>query len=499
MQVKKVFVRRYLSHSVAVPRRQTFELLGLPKPFENRFSFPGRFFMADIRITLTDKTIAQLPAPDDGWYLARDTELKGFFVVVGKRKRTFAVQGDLRKGGKRASSIRVSIGDTREMSTRTARATAKEYLSQISLGRHPKAAQQNGLGGASESAEGTATIALDVTLRQAWQRYLAAHLLRKGRSKKTINSYRDHVERIFAEWLDAPLRELATDPARVARKHDDVTKENGPYIANGSMRTLRAIYKHARKTNKKLPSDNPADAVDWNEEKRRDTGMGAGDLKGWFSQLAALENPVRREFHLLMLLSGSRPTALQEIKPSHVDFRRRTLHVPKPKGGSKRAFDIPLSREMVRCLVRVIRFGREMYPSQAIEWVFPADSASGHLAETKEDRDELSKWGNDLRQTFRTIATTAGVSEIDAKLLMNHSVPGVNAGYITRHKLLEDHLRQQQQAISSAVFAALGRSLMEDQALRGWFGPGAARRATRGREIGPADHETEGAPIQQAA
>jgi hypothetical protein len=53
--------------------------------------------MADIRILLTDKTIAQLPNPDDGWYLARDTELKGFFVVVGKRKRTFTVQGDLRQ------------------------------------------------------------------------------------------------------------------------------------------------------------------------------------------------------------------------------------------------------------------------------------------------------------------------------------------------------------------------------------------------------------------
>src|SRR5260221_8489783 len=94
--------------------------------------------MADIRILLTDKTIAQLPVPKDGWYLARDAELKGFFVVVGKRKRTFTVQGDLRQGGKRASSIRVSIGDTSEMSTRAARGIAKEYLAQISRGRHPK-------------------------------------------------------------------------------------------------------------------------------------------------------------------------------------------------------------------------------------------------------------------------------------------------------------------------------------------------------------------------
>lgn len=69
------------------------------------------------------------------------------------------------------------------------------------------------------------------------------------------------------------------------------------------------------------------------------------DLKGWFLELAALDYPIRREFYLFTLLSGCRPTALQETKPSHVDFRRRMVHIPKPKGGAKRAFDIPLSRE----------------------------------------------------------------------------------------------------------------------------------------------------------
>jgi site-specific recombinase XerD len=454
--------------------------------------------MADIRILLTDKTIAQLPNPNDGWYLARDTELKGFFVVVGRRKRTFTVQGDLRQGGKRASSIRVSIGHTQEMSTRTARAIAKEHLAQISKGQHPKADQRGLQVGAVETAAGKPDAHVDVTLRQAWQRYLEAHLVRKGRSETTIDGYRGHVERIFVEWLDIPLRELATDPARVARKHDDVTRENGPYMANGSMRTLRAIYNHARKTNRSLSPDNPADAIDWNEEKRRDTGMGISDLKGWFLELAPLNNPVRREFHLFTLLSGSRPAALQEIRPDRIDFRRRTLHIPKPKGGKKRAFDIPLSRQMVLCLIRAIRFGREMHPSQAREWVFPADSASGHIAETKEDRKELSKWGNDLRQTFRTIATAAGVSEIDAKLLMNHAIPGVNAGYITRHKLLEDHLRSQQQSISSAVFAALGPSIAEIQALHDWLG-GATRRPLLSVRVKPADSDPEHATIRQAA
>ena len=56
--------------------------------------------------------------------------------------------------------------------------------------------------------------------------------MRKGRSEKTISGYRDHVERIFAEGLGLPLRELGMDPARVADKHDEITKEHGPYMAN---------------------------------------------------------------------------------------------------------------------------------------------------------------------------------------------------------------------------------------------------------------------------
>jgi hypothetical protein len=71
--------------------------------------------------------------------------------------------------------------------------------------------------------------------------------------------------------------------------------------------------------------------------------------------------------------------------------------------------------------------------------------------EHKEDRDVLSKWGNDLRQSYRTLAQATAVSELDAHLLMNHSLPGVNAGYITPDRLPRDHLRQQQQRISDLV------------------------------------------------
>src|SRR4051812_13663166 len=145
-----------------------------------------------------------------------------------------------------------------------------------------------------------------------------------------------------------------------------------------------------------------------------------------------MENLLRREFHLLTLLTGSRPTALKKVRIEHIDLRQRMIHIPTPKGGEEKAFDIPLSRPTIRCIIRAIRLGRIVYPEQAKSWLFPADSKAGHLVEHKEERGVLSKWGNDLRQSYRTLAQAAGVSELDIHLWMNHSLPGVNAGYIAR-------------------------------------------------------------------
>lgn len=122
---------------------------------------------------------------------------------------------------------------------------------------------------------------------------------------------------------------------------------------------------------------------------------------------------------------------------------------------------------MILCLVRVLRLGRLLYPIQTREWVFPADSASGHMAEHKEDRQTLAKWGNDLRQSYRTIAQAAGIADLDIHLLMNHSVAGVNAGYITRGKLLNNHLRWQQETNSRKILGA------------GWLEPRGKTSASR--------------------
>lgn len=402
--------------------------------------------MADIKLSLNDRALLQLPLAKDGQYRVRDEDLRGFYVLIGVRKKTFMVHGEFWKDGKRRSKA-MSIGDTDEMTVREARLKAKTLLAKISSGEFFKEEDE-------AAALAQAKAQLGITLREAWARYRTSHMERKGRSEATIRGYVDHVERLLADWLDVPLQTLGDAPAMVAERHDQLTRENGPSAANGSMRTLRAIYNHARKSHRYLPVENPTLAVDWNREKRRDTAMGAQDLPDWFEQARRMRHPVRREFHLFTLLSGSRPGALVQARLEHLNLRNRILHIPRPKGGADRAFDIPLSRAMIRCLIRAIRAARMIYPDKSDQWVFTAESRDGHLVEHKEQRQVLSKWGNDLRQTYRTMGQVAGLSEIDMHLLMNHSLPGVNAGYITRAKLLSGHLRTSQEKLSKTIMDA---------------------------------------------
>lgn len=422
--------------------------------------------MSDPRLSLTDRNILGLAHAKSGQYRVRDTDLPGFFVLIGGFTKSFMIQADLRID-KRRTSIRMKVGEAGEMTAREARAKAKGLLGQIASGVDPRPSRPVRPEPAPDAAIEAGAVP---TLREAWLRFRASHLERKNRSPGTVRGYVDHMERLFRDWLDEPLSRFGEAPRLLADRHDLITRENGPAIANGAMRSFRAVYNHARKTCRALPPENPSLGVDWNPEKRRDTAMGVADLPGWFEQLARIPNPVRREFHLIMLLTGCRPEALKCVRVAHLDLRQRVMHIPSPKGGETKAFDIPLSRALLESIFRLRRIGPVIYPTTGREWLFPSDSPSGHLQEHKEKRTVLSHWGNDLRQTYRTVGQAAEISEVDMHLLMNHALPGVNPGYITRSKLMRDHLRAQQEKLSEFILqGVVGRGRQAPPDLTRWL------------------------------
>ncbi len=393
------------------------------------------------RAVLSNRLVRSLPVPKAGQYIVRDKTLPGFFVVVGKAARTYTIQVDTRRFGARKTT-RKSIGRADQIDAGDARKEAKALIGALQTG-------------ASEATPRRGR----ATLRVAWASYrelLGARVDAGERSPRTLDGYRACIEGYLSGWLDTPLRDLSDDAAGVAERHREITRAHGPYSANHAMRALRAVYRHARKTRleRGLPAELPTDAVQWNRETRRSTGMSQRELAGWHSQLRALPNPVRQEFHLFMLLSGSRPDALRRARWADLDVARRALHFPDPKGGAQRAFYMPLSRAMLQCLWRARRAGRFMHGHAARTYIFPADTPVGCIAETKERRTVLSKWGVDLRQTYRTAALACALGEMDVHILMNHSLGGVSAGYITPSAIM-DHLRAQQEKVSAYLVSGL--------------------------------------------
>jgi integrase len=126
--------------------------------------------------------------------------------------------------------------------------------------------------------------------------------------------------------------------------------------------------------------------------------------------------------------------------------------VPSPKGGEERAFDLPLSGALTDLVRRRIEENRVAHPDSP--WLFPSDSASGHVAEIRADAlGDLV--GHALRHLYATLALEAGVPIAELKFLLNHAVSsgGVTMGYL--HPSL-DHLRGWQETATARILAALG-------------------------------------------
>lgn len=365
------------------------------------------------RIKFTNASVAALPLTKGGQYIVRDTDLKNFFVVVGKTVRTYTYQVDSRSLGKRRTH-REEVGRAGDIDANAARKEAKLEIAKLQTGTGPR---------------GTA-----VTLGRAWASFRDqfAHQVEAGtKSAESLRSYAHAIENVLGDWENAKLRDLSDGTAMVAHKHREITAAGNPAKANVAMRALRLVYRHAYKTRleRDLPRGLPTDAIVWNVQKRRETGMSQDQLAGWYRQLRAMKNPVREEFHLFSLLSGSRPNALRQAQWEWLDVRARTLTFPASVMKGKSDFAMPLSWPMIKTLARARRAGRMMYPQGAKVYLFPGPGSAGHLADSTESRKRLSHWGGDLRQTFVNATKAVGLGGYEARYLLNHSVGDTHDGY----------------------------------------------------------------------
>ncbi len=115
--------------------------------------------MSDLKATLNDKMIGRLALADKGQYLVRDTDLTGFFLVIGTKKKTFTVQGEFWRDGKRHHK-KVAIGSTDDLTTREARTLAKDVLAKIAKGEYAEEAKANEAKAEAAKADAPLSVAI---------------------------------------------------------------------------------------------------------------------------------------------------------------------------------------------------------------------------------------------------------------------------------------------------------------------------------------------------
>ena len=383
---------------------------------------------------ITQALVERGPTPERGKsVLHADTEMRGFYLIVTPTKRSFYVQSLV--NGKQ---VRTKLGDHPSMDAKQARDLARKTLVEMR-------------GGANPNEERRKAKARGITLRDA----LDLHLAAKPLSPRTKEDYRYCCDQYLPDWLDKALAELGADRAGVRERHRKITEKHGASTADTVFRIFRAVYNRGLREHPELPG-NPTANVDYHGLRRRKVDSNADKLRAWGKAVLAL-HPVRRDLHLFMILTGMRRTSACEARIDDLDLDTKRLHVPKPKGGAQRAFDLPLSGPLADLL------GQRQSESPRLHrkspWLFPADSKSGHVAEVAQhELDGLT--GHALRHTYATLALQAGVPIAELKFLLNHAAGNVTMGYLNPSL---DHLRGYQERASAYVLDALGLQWIEGE------------------------------------
>lgn len=381
-------------------------------------------------------------------YVVRDTRTVGFMVAVNKSSKSYKVQRDLwiksvNPNGP-VKTVRKTIGKVGEVSLSDARTKAEAIIEQIKGGIDPNSevpiVQDDGEDVSAWS------------LSRMFAEYMGGMKFR-GCTDRSVEDVSKRFARYLSDWADRPMASIKRSEVRAA--HMRITEDHGPVAANQTMRDFRAAYNFTLKTADNVDDlpENPVRAVTFNKERGSDRVIMKDDLPDWWAKVCKINNPMRRDMHLFGLLSGLRPGTLVTLKRDWVDLPNQAIRIPRMKSGRK--FDLPLSKPMVKLMERILAMGAMLYPDA--EWVFPTRSSkTGEVIATQVWKEKVvpSETGHILRHTYKTLSQENKVDLTSQRLLLDHSVPGIDGVY-THAKALFESLLNEQEKMSSFILETL--------------------------------------------
>lgn len=381
--------------------------------------------------------IDRIPHPESGQKLFWDTSLRGFGLRVTPGVKTYIVEGRLH-----GKTCRVKIGRHGPFTVDQARSEAMGLLRLMAQGVNPNSQKRD-------------KKTLGTTLAEAYSDYKQARKLRP----KTVQIYDSVFRRCFPDWMTLPLVQISKE--MVEERHREISEKNGPRgkgeaQAHQAMRTLRSVLnfaavKYETESGEPILTVNPVkrlnDLKAWNDVPRRKTVIREHQLKAWASAVMGLDNPVARDFLLLLLFTGLRRSEAASLCWSDIDFEAKTLSIPGDRTKNHDDHCLPLTRELICLLQERSKVRRIDNP-----FIFPGDGKCGYILEPKRqikhviERSGVRFMCHDLRRTFLSVAESLDVSYYALKKIANHrDGSDVTAGYIVNDV---ERLREPMQRIN---------------------------------------------------
>ena len=366
--------------------------------------------MRNIKISKT--TVERLPIAEKGKQIDYfDTELKGFGCRISATSKTYFVMKRVNN-----KQTRVTLGKHGILTAEQARKDAIDTLSALGKGidinREKARAREKG-----------------IILADVLDRYFTA---RQDLKPRSVTTYRDLFKLYLSDWMQKPIENITKQ--MVADRHLKIGK-NTKAAANNVMRTLRAVYNFA---NAILDDSLPVNPVkhlsninQWFKIERRQTVVNEPDLPKWFEGVNNIENPIIKDYLLLLLFTGARKTETNSIRWEDVDMDNKTFVLIKTKNG--KPLHLPMSDYIYQLFLN----------RQALrenDFVFPGRGKSGHLVEPRRQMDKVTtatgvSFGlHDMRRTYIS-AIDGIVGFYELKRLLNHSAKAgdVTDGYVVKN------------------------------------------------------------------
>jgi integrase len=333
-------------------------------------------------LKLTKTVVESLPFTNSGQVLYCDSELPGFWLLVGKTSKTYLAKGRVNR-----QDVRCTVGKHGIFTTEEARRDARLMLADMARGINPNAIKK-------EKARKR------LTFGEAFEKFIE---IKQDLSVRTVVDYRHAIDRYLEDWKNKPLDQITKE--MVVQRNSYIRHNHGGAVATKSMRVLSTVYNTATLFDDNLP-ENPVLRLSranlWYRSIPRDGYIKEHQMSAWYNAVMQCPSTTIRDYLLLLLFTGLRKSEGAQLTWDCIDFEEETLIVKMTK--NKRKHVLPLCSFTKQLLLD--RYNCR----QSDVYVFPSKGKRGYLVEPKKvlikirDETGIKFTLHDLRRTFITTA-----------------------------------------------------------------------------------------------